>query len=243
MDKWVKKVAVVTGASSGIGEKIAEKLVVQGLIVIGMARRLELIENKVEELQGLPGELHAMKVDVTKDEELIKAFEDIEEKFGAVHILVNNAGVVPATNLTEGDITDWRKTVDTNFLALCVATREAIRSMRKHRIDGHIIHINSITGHKVPLFPWLSVYPGTKHAVTAVTESLRVELVKAGSKIKVTSISPGYVRTPAIAGLDVPEDATILGTEDIADAVIYVLSTPPHVQIHEIIIRPIGEDL
>ncbi|KAL3287728.1 hypothetical protein HHI36_002192 [Cryptolaemus montrouzieri] len=242
MEKWVRKIAVVTGASCGIGEKIAEKLVEQGLVVIGMARRAELIEEKIEKLQGLPGELHAMKVDITNDEELIKAFEEIEEKFGAVHVLVNNAGIIPTSTLIDGNITVWRKILDTNFLALCVATREAIRSMRKHSIDGHIVHINSVTGHNVPLFPWLSVYPASKFAVTAVTESLRVELLKAGSKIKVSSISPGFVRTPAVIGVDMPEDAAILEAEDIADGVIYVLSTPPHVQIHELMIRPVGED-
>ena len=103
-----------------------------------------------------------------------------------MHVLVNNAGYLSEELLTEGNTETWKRGFDINVLAPCIATREAVKIMRKHDIKGHIIHINSIGGHKVSPVPKVNVYPATKFAITALTETLRQELNALGSKIRVT---------------------------------------------------------
>lgn len=104
-----------------------------------------------------------------------------------MHILINNAGKAQGnTNLIEGDKELWKNILDLNVLGLCIATREAVKSMKENDVDGHIIHINSVLGHIVPNFPNLNLYPASKFAVTALTETLRQELNSIGSKIKIT---------------------------------------------------------
>ncbi|KAJ3651582.1 hypothetical protein Zmor_017612 [Zophobas morio] len=186
MDRWVGKVAVVTGASSGIGAAIVDQLVEIGLQVVGIARRVELVEKKAQELADKKGKLHPYKADCSKVQEVVKAFSWIEGNLGAVNILVNNAGVAKDTSLVDGDEEDWKSVLDLNVMGLCVATREAIKSMKNHGVNGHIIHINSYCGHVVPNFPGFNIYPASKHAVTALTETLRQELNRLQSKIKVT---------------------------------------------------------
>ncbi|RZC34884.1 adh short domain containing protein [Asbolus verrucosus] len=112
--------------------------------------------------------------------------------------------------------------------------------MRANNIDGHIVHINSIAGHKVPNFPGINVYPASKYAVTALTETLRQELNQLGSKIKISSVSPGAVATEILDSSNIVSDPKMkevlmklpfLKAEDIADSILYVLATPPHVQV------------
>ncbi|XP_969915.1 farnesol dehydrogenase [Tribolium castaneum] len=247
IERFVGKVAVVTGASAGIGAAIATQLVENGLIVIGIARRIELIEQKVAELCEHKGKLYAYKADLSKEEEIVEAFKWIEENVGPVHILVNNAGSSKDTTLYDGDTNAWRSVLDLNILTLCIATREAIKSMRNNDINGHIIHINSIFGHRVPTLVGLNIYSASKFAVTALTETLRQELNSIGSKIKVTSVSPGLVQSELTTQNPDPdkrayyESAPILRPEDIADGVVYALSTPEDVQVHELTIKPMGE--
>jgi NADP+-dependent farnesol dehydrogenase len=201
MDRWVGKVAVVTGASSGIGAGISEFLVDQGLIVseatpktpiigsfqvVGLARRSELVEELAKKLTGKKGQLHAVKADVSNEEDVVKAFKWVEDNLGHVHILINNAGVAKENFLCNGDAAAWKGTLDVNVLGLCIATREAVKSMTANNINGHIIHINSVAGHKIPNFPGINIYTASKHAVTALAETLRQEFNHLGSKIKIT---------------------------------------------------------
>ncbi|XP_970629.1 farnesol dehydrogenase [Tribolium castaneum] len=249
--RWEGKVAVVTGASSGIGAAIADALVENGLIVAGFARRSELIEARAKNLEGKKGKLHAVKTDMSKEDEIIKAFKWVEDNLGHVHILINNAGVSKESFLANGDAEAWRNTFDVNVIGLCIATREAVKSMTANNINGHIIHINSIAGHKVVNFPGINVYSASKYAVAALAETLRHEFLALGSKIKITSISPGLViseMTTLSTGysperLEMLKSLPILKSEDIADAVCYVLSTPETVQINELTITPVGEKL
>ncbi|XP_044261217.1 farnesol dehydrogenase-like [Tribolium madens] len=192
MDRWVGKVAIVTGASSGIGAAIADALVSKGLIVVGIARRTDLIENRAKHLKN--GKLYAVKADMTQEKDILDAFKWVLDNLGPVHILINNAGFAKEGYLSEGDTETWRKILNINVLGLCIATREAVKIMRTKGINGHIIHINSILGHSINT-PKVNVYPATKFGVTALTETLRQELMSFESKIKVTSISPGLVAT------------------------------------------------
>ncbi|KAJ8932620.1 hypothetical protein NQ314_014550 [Rhamnusium bicolor] len=220
MDRWVEKVAVVTGASSGIGAAIAEKLVENGLHVVALARRKDKLDQLAKKFVG---------------------------KKGPVHILINNAGTGSTGYLTDGESELWNKTVQLNVIGLSIATREAVKDMKANNVDGHIIHINSILGHQIPSIPGLNIYPATKYAVTALAETLRLELNSLKLKIKITSLSPGLVDTefipPEIRQMrkKLYEENQIIEPENIADGVIYVLSTPPHVQIQELMIRPLRD--
>lgn len=110
------------------------------------------------------------------------------KNLGPVHVLINNAGIVRDTDLMGGSTKDWRDVLETNVIALSVATREAIKTMQEKKIDGHIVNVNSLAGHYVPSLRNFNMYPASKHAVTAITETLRQELQRAGTKIKVTVI-------------------------------------------------------
>ncbi|XP_017780850.1 PREDICTED: farnesol dehydrogenase-like [Nicrophorus vespilloides] len=238
MERWNGKVVVVTGASSGIGEALVENLVRQGLQVAGLARRVERIEENAKKLEGCKGKLHAFYCDMTDDALIVETFKKIVNTLGPIHILVNNAGVAKKGMLIKGNEQIWRQTMDTNVMGLCLATREAVNSMLENNIDGHVIHINSIAGHKNI---YLNMYSPSKHAVTCITEVMRHELNQLNSKIKVSSISPGFTETEINAAQHIPKEVPRLMSSDIVNAIVFVLSTPPHVQVHEMIIKPVGE--
>ncbi|XP_017780837.1 PREDICTED: farnesol dehydrogenase-like [Nicrophorus vespilloides] len=243
MDRWYGKVAVVTGASSGIGAAIAAKLVEYGMQVVGLARRVERVEEAAKTLTNLPGKLYAFKVDITQDSDIIAAFEWTENNLGPIHVLINNAGCTRRTNLIEGDAQMWRDIIGTNLIGVCVATKEAVKSMRTNNIDGHIVHVNSVGGHRILYFG--NMYSPSKHALTCVTEIMRKELLEIG-KIKVSSISPGIVDTEMLEKTYTKEQIELLprlDPQDIVDGIVYILGTRPNVQVHELIIKPIGEQV
>lgn len=152
----------------------------------GIARRVDKVRELSNRLSGKSGQLYPFKADITNEKEIIETFQEISTTLGPIHILVNSAGLAQSTTLIGGDAEKWKKVLDTNVLGLCIATREAIEDMKKNNIDGHIVHINSILGHQVLQVPNFNVYPASKFAVTALTETLRRELLDLGSKIKVT---------------------------------------------------------
>jgi NADP+-dependent farnesol dehydrogenase len=250
MDRWANKLAVVTGASVGIGAGIVVELTKAGMIVIGLARRSEKVEALKSEIpENLRNNLHAMKCDVSKEEEIVATFKEIDEKFGGISVLVNNAGVNAKGSLFgRGNVDDIKNVVNVNLYGVVFCTREAYISMKKHNIeDGHIININSINGHYVPMLPRsesANIYPPTKHAVTALTEVYRQDLLKAKSKIRVTSISPALVDTEIREKFDKKErlgTIPMLSSKEVADAVIFALSVPQHVLIQELILRHIED--
>ncbi|XP_058838955.1 farnesol dehydrogenase-like [Topomyia yanbarensis] len=248
MERWQGKVAIVTGASSGIGAATAKALTVAGMVTIGLARRVDRVEALKSELPvEVASRMHSFRCDVSKEADILAAFEFVEDNFGGVDVLVNNAGTYQKVDLLAPGNTDClRQSLNTNVLGLALCSREAFQSMKKRSVDGHIFHINSIEGHKVPFYPGANLYPASKYAVTAITETMRNELREAGTKIKVTSISPGFVRTEMVELCDTynnleVESLPMLQPEDIAKAIVYALGTPPHVQIHELTIKPVGE--
>lgn len=188
MDRWVGKVAVVTGASSGIGAVLVKELAKAGMVTIGLARRVERIQQlKTQLSEEAACQLFAMSCDVSKEESISSTFAEIVDKFGGVDILVNNAGVVRETALLSDDGAQPLKDIlDTNVLGLTLCSRKAFKSMQDRNVAGHIVHINSIVGHKVLNFPHMNMYSASKHAVTAITETMRNELRELGSKVKVS---------------------------------------------------------
>ncbi|KAG8292584.1 Dehydrogenase/reductase SDR member 11 [Homalodisca vitripennis] len=149
MDKWTGKVALVTGASSGIGAATARALVHHGMVVVGLARRVERVQELAEELAkaGEPGKLFAVKADMRKEEDILEAYSWVEKQLGGVDVLVNNAGVFHTTYLSEATTEEWREILEVNVLAVCICTREYLKSMeRRNNQHGHIVTISSGRG-------------------------------------------------------------------------------------------------
>ncbi|XP_061393702.1 farnesol dehydrogenase-like [Musca vetustissima] len=246
MERWQNKVAVVTGASSGIGAAIVKDLVENGLQVVGLARRLERVEALRKQLSPKKqGNLTALPCDVTNLESVNEAFDTIITKFGGIDILVNNAGCYKQGQLVNMNIAEVQQVLQTNVMGVVHCTQRSFKSMKERNFPGHVILINSVAGHGVVSpggIPDTNIYCPSKFAITAITEIYRQEFKGLGTKIKVTSISPGAVDTEII-----PDNArpiigeNILKAEDISSGVVYAISTPPHVQIHEMIIKPLGE--
>lgn len=246
LDRFIGKVAVVTGASSGIGKAIAETLVKQGVIVAGIARRGELLKDHAKQLSSEKGKLHAFQCDLTNQEQILSTFKNITSEIGPIHILVNNAAAVHKTTIIDGDIDKWKSVMDTNFLAVAICTREAVASMKSHDIKGHIINVNSVAGHMVPNIKGLGVYPSSKHALTGLTETVRLEINREKLPIKITCLTCGLVKTDilreAFGAVNPFVDRPKLETKDIADAVSYILATPEHVNVKELIVSVQGQE-
>lgn len=239
MERWKGRVAMVTGASSGIGRAVAQMLAGAGMRVAVVARREERLRELAED-----GEVLAVPADLRAPESIVRAFERVRNEWGGVDVMVNNAGLGHRESLTEGDHEKWREMLDVNVLALCICTREAVRDMRRRGDDGHVVHVSSMAGHRVPKTS--GVYSATKFAVRSLTEGLRVELRELGSDIRVTAISPGFVETEFhehyLGSVDAARETyarfPVLQPEDIADTVRHVLSLPPHAQVHDVLMRP-----
>lgn len=192
MERWVGKLAVVTGASCGIGAQIAVDLANAGVTVVGLARRVERIEQlKTQVKPEFQKNFYALKCDVGVEESVKKAFAWIDQHLGGIHIMINNAGCVRQVNVVDADNTQMLKDViDTNLWGVVFGTREAFQSMKRHNInDGHIVQINSVAGHYIitlPGAPSSNMYQPSKYAVTALTEIVRRELRDLGTKVKIT---------------------------------------------------------
>lgn len=238
MERWRGRVAVVTGATSGIGWAIAEALAQQGVHVWAGGRRRERLEHL---RKALPEDLcHTEYVDMRDEQSIADFFERVKVEAGGADILVNNAGLGYEAPLLSGRTESWREMLEVNVVALAIATRAAVAQMSD---EGHIIHISSLAAHR--LGTGGAMYSASKWAVRALTEGLRRELVEARLPIRVTAISPGFVETEFHGNFfsdDERAKATytqyrVLDPEDIARSVIHALAQPSHVQIHDILLR------
>ncbi|XP_049800222.1 farnesol dehydrogenase-like [Schistocerca nitens] len=236
IDKYKGRVALVTGASAGIGAAIVQALLKEGLTVVGMARRVEKI--KELELNGAPGQLHAIAGDVSDEGSILSVFKWIKDNLGGVDVLINNAATFPVNEPIDGKTEDWKSILDVNVLGLSICTREAVQDMLSRGVDdGFIIHIGSLAGHVPPHLAGSAMYAASKHAVKVLLEGLRKDLIALSSQIRVGQISPGLVDTEGVRKtlpqLDLPEEvkeSPFLRPGDIADAVVYMLSRHPRVQ-------------
>ncbi|XP_033112174.1 dehydrogenase/reductase SDR family member 11-like [Anneissia japonica] len=252
-ERWVGRVALVTGASVGIGAAIARKLVGHGMKVVGCANNgFDKVKAIAEELksQNSSGLLYPVKCDLSKETDILAMFSEIKEKFGGVDVCVNNAGLSFECPLMSGKTEHWRYMLEVNVLALAVCTREAISQMMERGVnDGHVFHINSMDGHRIAgPGSTMGFYGGTKHMVTAMTEGLRQELRSKNLNIRITSISPGCVETEFSIrmrgeerGRQLYKQLKSLTPDDIANSLVHALHAPPHCQIHDILMRPIED--
>ncbi|KAK9961881.1 hypothetical protein ABG768_007279 [Culter alburnus] len=253
MDRWKGRVALVTGASVGIGAAIAKSLVQHGMKVVGCARNLQQIENLAAECvsSGFSGTLFPYKCDLSIEDEVLSMFSWIKVQHQGIDVCINNAGLALPEPLLSGKTSGWKNMMDVNVIGLSVCVREAYQSMKERNIDdGHIININSMSGHRVVNNTDIHFYTASKYAVTALTEGLRQELREAKTHIRATCISPGLVETEFAYRLfsqnQEKAEATYksikcLQADDIANAVVYVLSAPPHVQIGDVQMRPVEQ--
>lgn len=246
MERWRGRVALVTGASSGIGRATARALARHGLRVALCARRTGALDDLSSELEK-DTEVLWQAADVRREEDILHLFGGIRERWGGVDVLINNAGLGLHAPLVDGETDAWREMLELNLLGLCICTREAVRDMRARGDDGHVIHVSSMAAHRVPT--GAGVYAATKFGVRALTEGLRQELRELESPIRVSAVSPGYVETEfaeryfgsAEAAERLYGRLRVLRAEDVADAIVWLLSRPPHVQVHDILMRPLEQ--
>lgn len=239
------KCALITGASSGIGEATARRLTSLGMRVGIAARRMDRLTRLQEELSTSGADVMAIEMDVTSQDSVASGVEMLAATFGRVDLLFNNAGIMPVSDIDQVRLDEWHGMVDVNIKGVLNATAAVLPHMiRQH--SGHIINTSSIAGRRV-FGPGYSVYSATKFAVSALTEGLRMEL---GGKhnIRVTSIQPGAVATELPdqtrdedkrkAMLAYRDQIRFLDASDIADAVAYAATAPDNVNVAEIFLLP-----
>ena len=242
----MKKTALITGATAGIGRATALKLSGMGYDVIVTGRRAERLEELTCEIEGKGGRCRSLCFDIQSKDEVDKALDSLGELLDNIDILVNNAGLAStAEPVQSGSWEDWERMIDTNIKGLLAVSKRVIPGMIK-RCSGHIVNLSSIAGKEA--YANGNVYCATKHAVEALTKSMRIDLLQYG--IKVSSISPGMVETEFSVvryhGDKDKADAvyrglTPLTAEDIADAIEFIVSRPAHVNINDILIMPTAQ--
>ncbi|KAE8454582.1 hypothetical protein EG329_000205 [Mollisiaceae sp. DMI_Dod_QoI] len=240
-------VAVITGASSGIGAATAAALAKEGAHVVLAARRIEALTSIKEKLTTYGGKVIVQQTDVTKKEQVESLMRTTETTLGPVDILVSCAGVMYFTMMANVQTDEWERTVDVNCKGLLHCLSSTIPSMLS-RGSGHIVAISSDAGRKV--FPGLGVYSASKFFVEATLQALRVET--AGTGLRVTSVQPGNVATgllamstdaEAIKKYGEPSGAKVLDAEDVASSIVYALKQPQHVAVNEVLIEPRDEPI
>lgn len=242
----MKKIALITGATSGIGKATALRTAEIGYDLIITGRRQELLNELASEIRRQGQEVLPLCFDIRKGEEVKKAVAGLGEKWQNIAVLINNAGLAVGTGpIQEGIIDDWERMIDTNVKGLLYITREIAPLMIRNN-SGHIVNIASIAGKEV--YPGGNVYCATKHAVDALSKAMRTDMLK--HNIKVTNIAPGMVETEfsivrykgdTEAAKNVYKGMTPLTNEDIADTIIFAITRPAHVCLNDIVIMPTAQ--
>lgn len=234
----MNKTALITGATSGIGRATAYEFAKHGIKLILCGRRQERLDTIEKSLSKLT-EVHTLNFDVRDKEATLNAITNLSDKFKTIDILINNAGNAHGLDpIQTGDLDDWDAMMDINVKGLLYVSKAVIPQMTDRK-SGHIINIGSSAGKEV--YPKGNVYCGSKHAVLAITEGMRIDLNPYG--IKVTAINPGLVETEfsKVRFKNDPIADTVykgykaLQPEDIAEAIFFAISRPPHVNIADIL--------
>ncbi|MEX6689574.1 SDR family oxidoreductase [Danxiaibacter flavus] len=242
------KVALITGASSGIGEGVAKALAARGVKTGLAARNVDKLKSIENEIHRAGGEAVSLGLDVTDKASVKAGIERLKEKFGTIDILINNAGIMPASDIDSFKTEEWEAMVNVNINGVLNVTAAVLPELvDKH--GGHIINVSSIAGRK--LFKGLGVYCGTKHFVAAFSDIMRMEVGKKHN-IRVTSIQPGAVDTNLIDSISdngykedmegLRSQMTFLSPKDIANSMIYALESPDYVDVSEIFILPTDQE-
>ncbi|KRG08294.1 SDR family oxidoreductase [Staphylococcus sp. NAM3COL9] len=228
------KVAIVTGASSGIGASIAQLLSSHGVKVVLSGRNETRLNDTAQRIQTAGNaDVETLAVDITDKQDVERLVQTAKDKFGRVDILINSAGQMLSSAITDGDVEAWDAMIDVNVKGTLYGINAVLPSFL-NQSSGHIINIASISGFEVTKKSTL--YSASKAAVHAITQGLEKELAKTG--VRATSISPGMVDTPLSGETDWGERKK-LDPEDIAEAAIYALQQPSHVNVNEVTVRPV----
>ncbi|EYP97804.1 short-chain dehydrogenase/reductase family oxidoreductase [Staphylococcus aureus DAR1815] len=225
------KIAVVTGAGSGIGEAIATLLHEEGAKVVLAGRNKDKLQNVANQLAQ--DSVKVVPTDVTNKEEVDELMKIAQQTFGGLDIVINSAGQMLSSKITDYQVDEWDSMIDVNIKGTLYTAQAALPTMLEQS-SGHLINIASISGFEVTKSS--TIYSATKAAVHTITQGLERELAKTG--VKVTSISPGMVDTAITAAYN-PSDRKKLDPQDIAEAVLYALTQPKHVNVNEITVRPV----
>jgi 3-hydroxy acid dehydrogenase / malonic semialdehyde reductase len=243
----MKRIALITGATSGIGEAAALLLARNNFNIIITGRRGNLLKKVGEKIESeTNSEVIELCFDIRKHPEVIRALDTIPDEWKKIDVLVNNAGLAAGLDrFNEGNLDDWEQMIDTNIKGLIYISREISGWMIKQG-SGHIINIGSIAGKEV--YDKGNVYCATKFAVDALSRGMRIDLVQ--HNIKVTCINPGMVETEFSLvrfkgdkkrADKVYEGLKPLYAEDIAEAILFIVTRPPHVNINEMLIMPTAQ--
>jgi NADP-dependent 3-hydroxy acid dehydrogenase YdfG len=241
-------VALVTGASSGIGEATARELATHGAAVALIARRGDRLTALEKEIRTAGGTALAIEADVTQRSQAEAGVQRTVNELGRLDVLVNNAGVMLLGPIIDAPIEEWERMVQVNVLGLLYCAKAALPHLldaaeREPRRTSDLVNVSSVAGRQVRLGS--GVYNATKHAVGAFSESLRQEVT--GRHLRVSLVEPGAVDTE-LAGHNRPEiragmakrfaDVERLESGDVADAIAYIVTRPRHVAVNEILVRP-----
>lgn len=240
-------IALITGATSGIGKASAEIFAKNGYDLVITGRRNERLQAVADDLQKQYNvKVHTLHFDVRKQKEVKEQVAAIPNEFRNIDVLVNNAGLASGlSTVQEGDIEDWEKMIDTNVKGLLYITKE-IANLMIPRKSGHIINVGSVAGKEV--YANGAVYCASKHAVDALNKGMRIDLLP--HNIKVSAIHPGMVETEfsivrfhgdEARAKKVYEGLTPLSAKDIAESIYWMASRPAHVNINEMIIMPTAQ--
>jgi NADP-dependent 3-hydroxy acid dehydrogenase YdfG len=237
------QIALVTGASSGIGEAVAHRLAAEGHHVVAAARRTDRLAALAARTADLPGTVEPAPLDVTDRAAVAALVDRIVAGHGRLDVLINNAGVMPLSRLDALLTDEWDRMIDVNVRGLLHGIAAALPHMLR-RERGHVVTVASIGAHQVS--PTAAVYCATKYAAWAVTEGLRLE---APPGIRVTTVSPGVVETELASTITDPLAREVMRTyrahaippEAVADAVAYAVGQPEGVDVNEIVVRPVQQ--
>jgi len=240
------KVIVITGASSGLGEAAARHLSAEGATVVLGARRVDRILTIADELKGSGAKASAVATDVTDRDQVKNLVDTAVKEFGRIDVMINNAGVMLHSPLERYKVDDWDQMIDVNIKGVLYGVAAALPYM-KEQMSGHFINLSSVAGHKVR--PAGAVYSATKHAVRAISEGMRMELIP--YNIRTTIISPGAVESELIDRMTEPDirEFARKATEDLAipaerfaRIVAFAISQPDDTGINEILFRPTKQE-
>lgn len=240
-------VAVITGASSGIGKAAALEIARRGGTVVLSARREDVLRPIVRSITEDGGKASCFTADVTARDEMRQLANYALEQHGKVDVWINNAGIMPLSFLKNLHVDEWEKMIDTNIKGVLYGIAAVLPIMQRQNA-GHIINIGSVAARNVGLAG--AIYSGTKFAVRAITEGLRMELSHSASNIRATLISPGMVETELTQTITDQEalDALMkragknpLNANEIAKIICFAMEQPTDVGVNEIIVRPIRQ--
>jgi NADP-dependent 3-hydroxy acid dehydrogenase YdfG len=242
LENLKSKVIIITGASSGIGEATAKLLAQNGAKVVLAARREDRLQTIVSEIEKEGGEAIYKITNVASSEDMQELAQFALKQYGRIDVLVNNAGIMPVSQLNELRVNDWDNMIDVNIKGVLYGIAAVLPTMREQQ-SGHIINVSSVAGYSVS--PTSSVYSATKFAVRAITEGLRQEESPA-SHIRSTIISPGITDTeltnsissPGIKAMASEFMKMAISPYSIARAIAYVINEPDDTGVNEIVIRP-----